>query len=483
MTDRQRRSYTERDARDTRQVLLDMVPNLTDKWTDFHESDLGVVFIELLSYISDQQSYHIDRMALESFFTQAMERKNVFSGVRALGYSMHGYYSSETTVQLRSSHSHDIYINRYDLFSTEEEEDGEVFYFSVKEDVTIPPNPNVLTEVPLIQGTREEFTFEYEDVDDNNTLILPNAQIAENFIRLIVDGEEWTEVQDALFNEELEEVFSVEYSRDGFPMIRLMHDWESLLQAPEDVVFEVIGLESVGSDGNIGSGTVIKIVSELEDSVGNTDCTNTISDIIHRDTISGGVDPETIEEARVSAPKRIRTLWSVVTLRDYEDYIESHPQIDRCLALDWSVPGTSVDDPYRVEIILVPSESETSSQAVKDQLYQELMERRVTPTKLELKDPSYVTVDFDITVYVEPDYDQPDYLRVRIRDVLQTYFSPENRDFGETIRPAAIRYHLESTIEDILLVDFNEPESNKTLNMAEFPSLGDIDISIVKEEF
>jgi hypothetical protein len=476
-----RKSYTNRDSRNVKDELLGMIPALTDKWTDFHESDAGMVLIDLMAYLADQKSYYLDRMALESNYTTAYERKNVFSNLRPLGYQLHGYWSAETTVYLRSSHTYDIYLNQYDMFSTEED-DGDVFYFSIMEDITIPPNAAELIEVPLMEGVRKEFYFDYEDISEFQSLKLPNEKIAENSVRLFIDDEEWDRVDDVYFYEDLDTVFSVEQSRDGYPLIRLLSGWEELILEPENINIKIIGLESNGADANIGSGTIVKLISEIEDEIGDTDCTSTISDIIHRDTISGGVNPETIEEARELAPKRLRTLWSVVTLRDYEDFCMTEPRFSNSLALDWSIEGSGIDDPYYVKLIVVPEESKYSSQAVKDALYIKLMERRVSPVKVEILDPDYYDIDIEISVYVKPSYDQPGYLKIKIRDALDEFFDPSNRDFGETIKPASIRYYIESNINEIEMADMVTPLESILLEKSQFPYLNDIKINIVEEE-
>lgn len=477
----ERKSYTQRDARQIKEELVSMIPLLTDDWTDFHESDPGMVIIELLSHLSDQLAFYTDRMAIESNFVTATERRNVFSGLRPLGYQLSGYVSARTQVRLRSSHSNEIYVKKYDIFATEEE-DGEVYYFSAMHDLTIPPNLTETVTLQLIEGIKEEFEFDYDDIDSRERIEIPKKNIAENFISLHIDGEEWEEIQDAYFYEHLDPVFSVEYSRQGYPMIRLVKGWKDIVEDPEEVEIKVVGLESSGYEANIGSHTIIKIVSELEDEIGDTDCMNTIPDIIHRDTVSGGDDPETVEEARLNGPRRLRTMWTVVTLRDYEDFCETQPGIDRCLALDWSVEDTYIDDPYEVDVIIVPTESDYSSQAMKDDLYRKLMERRVTPTHIYIKDPNYVDFDIEVTGYVIPGYDHKDHLKFIVRNHIDEYFKAENREFGETIRPVSLRYYLESNIEDLMIVDVDEPEFNTVLEINQFPRLSSKRVNIVEEE-
>ena len=49
-------SYTNRDIVSIRKELINAIPKLTDKWTDFNESDLGITLIELMAGVQDMQN-------------------------------------------------------------------------------------------------------------------------------------------------------------------------------------------------------------------------------------------------------------------------------------------------------------------------------------------------------------------------------------------------------------------------------------------
>ncbi|SMG63179.1 [weak similarity to] baseplate J family protein, partial [methanotrophic bacterial endosymbiont of Bathymodiolus sp.] len=52
--------YINKDYESIRQELLAKVPQLTDRWTDFNHSDLGVVLLELFCGVGDMLSYYLD---------------------------------------------------------------------------------------------------------------------------------------------------------------------------------------------------------------------------------------------------------------------------------------------------------------------------------------------------------------------------------------------------------------------------------------
>jgi hypothetical protein len=56
-------AYTNKDYESLRRELLARVPQLTDRWTDFNASDLGVVLLELFCGIGDMLAYYLDAQA------------------------------------------------------------------------------------------------------------------------------------------------------------------------------------------------------------------------------------------------------------------------------------------------------------------------------------------------------------------------------------------------------------------------------------
>ena len=70
-------AYTNKDYESLRRELLGKVPQLTDRWTDFNASDLGVVLLELFCGVGDMLAYYLDAQAAEAFLPTARQRQNV----------------------------------------------------------------------------------------------------------------------------------------------------------------------------------------------------------------------------------------------------------------------------------------------------------------------------------------------------------------------------------------------------------------------
>ena len=89
--------YTSRDIQDIRNYLIDRIMELTDKWTDFNESDTGMVLVELMAGLADMLGFYLDKSTLECYITSVKQRKNGAGILALIGYKMKMTNSCVTT--------------------------------------------------------------------------------------------------------------------------------------------------------------------------------------------------------------------------------------------------------------------------------------------------------------------------------------------------------------------------------------------------
>ena len=79
--------YLNKDFSSFRNNLIDYAKTyFPNTYTDFNESDPGMMFIEMASYVGDVLSYYIDNQYKESLLSLAEEQKSVFEIAQSLGY-------------------------------------------------------------------------------------------------------------------------------------------------------------------------------------------------------------------------------------------------------------------------------------------------------------------------------------------------------------------------------------------------------------
>src|ERR1039457_645824 len=97
-TGRGRLPYVNKDYDSIREELLARIPQLTDRWTDFNVSDLGVVLLELFSGIADMLAYYIDAQAAECYLPTARQRSNIINLCSLIDYKLHGPVAASTRI-------------------------------------------------------------------------------------------------------------------------------------------------------------------------------------------------------------------------------------------------------------------------------------------------------------------------------------------------------------------------------------------------
>ena len=65
-----------------------------------YESDPGMIFIELASYVGDVLSFYADTNLKESFLDHASERSNIFDLARAIGYVPNNVIPAHVTLDV-----------------------------------------------------------------------------------------------------------------------------------------------------------------------------------------------------------------------------------------------------------------------------------------------------------------------------------------------------------------------------------------------
>lgn len=92
-------NYLARNFADTRTELFNFIQKYyPDMFSDFSDSSVGTMLVELNAAIADMLSYHTDRMFNETQIDYAQQRKSILSIARTLGVKVPGFRPSVTLV-------------------------------------------------------------------------------------------------------------------------------------------------------------------------------------------------------------------------------------------------------------------------------------------------------------------------------------------------------------------------------------------------
>jgi predicted phage baseplate assembly protein len=149
-----------------------------------------------------------------------------------------------------------------------------------------------------------------------------------------------------------------------------------------------------GVIGNVGEGTITVLKSSIP----------YVDSVINFEGAKGGTDAETLEHAKLRAPRILRANTRAVTNEDFEYLaLEASPRIARARCIS---PGDTADPqsppPGAVRLLLVPPVAESEGyipaeqlevpKQVREEVKSYLDERRLLATRLDIDTPQYVPV-------------------------------------------------------------------------------------------
>jgi hypothetical protein len=271
----------------------------------------------------------------------------------------------------------------------------------------------------------------------NDGNIEDGAQNGQTFI-------EWRPVRDLLSSDKFANEFVVEIDNDNTAYLRFGDGKNGKRPDSGNMGDDIDGnnIDPVkfyasyrvgnGRTGNIGSGTIKRIVENRE----NRNIVNNIQNIYNPLPGAGGTDPETMEEVRQSAPIAFMRQERAVTEDDYSSVLLRHPEVQRAVAIfrwtgSWLTVYVTID---RLGGKMV-------DESFKQEIYNFLNRFRLAGYDLEINSPKFVPLDIRINVCVKPNH-FPEDIKKNLLDIFGTqlledgklgFFHPDNFTFGQPL--------------------------------------------------
>lgn len=474
--------YTGRDISDIRDYLINKVQELTDKWTDFNESDTGMVLIELIAGLGDMLGFYLDKNTLECYITSVKQRKNGVGILSLINYKMHMTNSCITTGRfvLSETYEEDVVIPRYTQISTQIAGQEDIKY-ATQYAVSIPAGTDQI-EVPLIQGEVNTSYIPMADLRENQKIRILADNIAHGTMIVTIDGHEWEEVPDVLVDDVPGRKYSIYEDKLCHPHLFFHNSYKDYLPEDDSQQAELKFLVSLGPEGKVREGMLTRIDNQIM--LGKMDISSTI-EVNNIDASSGGSERETLDHARIQAPKSLSMLGKAIILEDYYNMAMERPGVLKCSALDWSVENSRyVTIPYQVDLYIVPTDGYDCSQEQLESIKNYFVgtdERRVPSSmRVNVFTANYVTIDVTARVYAVISEAKKESLRSMIESQIKKHFKPENLDFGSGIQPSNIITLIENTSDAVDYVELEEPSDASKYDLTQFPKLGKVKIEVIR---
>lgn len=344
-------SYASKDFQKIFPEMLDLIKKLTYRWDPSisNESDPGVILVKLNALINDKSNYNIDKAMLEYFPETVTQEQDAYSMFRQLGYYPKWFMSATTNAVFKYKRSEDDTssgIVTIPIFTQLSDDSRSLVYTITGEDVSLDlSGENFSSPVGITQGTIHEYTINgdslirFSDLDSKRRLYFDELNVAQNGIFIYNDGlkpqpKNFWKITDNIYSEELVSIpggetdnyFSFGLSRDlGRCYVEFAEDAEECIGGGIHIMY----LTSDGFDGNVPARGIDRLFENGSFEINETDPVQMISlseeNLIIRNeesAVNGG-DSETIDEMYTGYKRTVGTFNTLVTIRDYINYVLS----------------------------------------------------------------------------------------------------------------------------------------------------------------
>ncbi len=260
-------------------------------------------------------------------------------------------------------------------------------------------------------------------------------------------GVTWHPYRDLLYINGDTPGFVAEVESDGSTFLRFGNDLQGMrpVAGSEFVANYRIGN---GAMGNVGANSLAYLVTR------DTAVLTHVQTVANPMPAQGGVEPESIEQARQNAPQAFRTQERAVTADDYASFAEkANPNIQEAVCTfrwtgSWRTAFVSVDP---TPVLKVDDEFKTS-------LLSSLEPYRMAGMDLDVDGPVYVSLEINMTVCVTAGYFANDvkaallnlFSNRKLSNGKTGVFFPDNFSFGQTVYLSP----LYAAAQDVPGVDF-----------------------------
>jgi len=307
--------YTNRDFESIVDELINLITQTRPAdQSDFFESNLGIMLLQLVAAVGDMVSFGQDVAAVEFFLSTARRLESALRFARSVGYPVRSAVAA--TVRVEGVSIPDVVVTNGATVPAGSIIQGEgSVQYQLLDDAIIPPAATA-TALILTEGVSRE------DEEDNTSqpgqeVVTTKGIVADESWDVFVGdpsiaSNEWVQVDAVALELSPTETYEVFF--DGEGRLHVVFGDGSAGKIPDDV----ITLRYRTTQGSDGNGPINSVQGALRVDVGGGLGTASITYVNSAEAASGGRPRESLSELKVNIPAFIRSLDKVITLNDYD---------------------------------------------------------------------------------------------------------------------------------------------------------------------
>jgi uncharacterized phage protein gp47/JayE len=403
------------------------------EWNTTSEGDMGVMLMEIFAYGLDIISYYGDRLTKEAYLSSATQLLSVYNIANTLGYvPSNGSPSSGTVTFITDNPGVAIIVP----VGTQVVAVGGTtpVVFETQASALVPANGGTAS-VAVTQGiTMHLVPIGVSDGTLGQSFVLPDLDAIDGTVQVWVQtsigSQEWVQVPYLIDSGADDQVYALATDQTGATTVSFGDNQNGTVPAVGLQIWATYRV-GVGSVGNLQAGAVSTFVTPitgvsfqlLADGVTTT-----------ATAMTGGSDPETIEQIRANAPTVFQAQYRAVSPQDFT-------------ALALSVPGVLMANAVAqrssaVTLYIMGPNYTGPGPALVQSILSYFNGKTAAGCTLSVVPPYIVPIDVGsvgnpIQLVVQNSYIQASVL-ANVTAAIQALFTPPNVSFGQLINVSQI---------------------------------------------
>jgi hypothetical protein len=495
--------FTATDFGSLRSALLEYMRAVypTD-YNNFVESDLGMMLVELVSYMGTVMSMKADMLAHENFIQTAKDRDSVRKLFELVGVSLKGPTSAQTTAEITavpdSGDPPALLDKNLELAPNERvvvvtsPEDQEALTFSLYKAVNgvVSPmeeyNANLLLtsslnlypgstnswEVVLLEGAFATKQGTFSDLETFKSVDLDEAPVIQNSVQVFIDSTEiaasgaYRQVENLYQASALnDKIFQVTYD-DEYSAKVLFGDGTNGVSPPTNSSYFITYRVGGGNRGNVPNSYINSLITGTYDSAAST------FRVDQKQIATGGTDAETVAHAKKYGPLTFRRQDRIVSLEDYAAFASRFTSPAGTTGKATAVARKAYSSANIIDLYILEKATnlqlQKASISFKNALLSEIEGKKLITDDVVIADGLIRTLDLVVTINVDRKYQGVESTIVtKVSRSINNYFLSDKIDFGDNLIFASLNKDIfgadevifstiDNFTEEVISVDFNE---------------------------
>ena len=442
-------NYTNQDFYSMKSRLISFIKEkFGNEFNDFVESSLAIMLIENFAFLADTLSFKMDQIANEVFIDTVTELDNAFRLAKLVGLKPQPPVGSKALFSARLNAVQDFDVTLPTPFNINVVYNQQPITFELypadplnrpifDESITIRAGQLINSNIVGIAGITRTNVF-VSSGEINQTLILNAISVIADSIRVIVDGQEWEQVDfftSGLANKE----YLVEYNPDYSANIIFGNGKGGLVPSTGtniEVIYRVGGTPNGDIITNFANAQSLVAIEGLVATVPVTLTNYTKGEF--------GYSGDTVEDIRNKIPLYLRTQNRTVSGEDYKTFTNQFATAyngitGKSVAVLRSYGcAANIIDLFILVRNGLNGLAKANSQ-FKEELTNALDDVKMLTDTICLKDGEIVDVNIMIDVTLDKFYKKfEDDIRASMENKIDLFFNLNNWDYGQSLQEADI---------------------------------------------